>query len=208
MLTVGLTGCFQAGKTTVLSMFEKCGARVLSADWLVHQAFEHNQVFIREVRKMFGPSVFTQGKINRRALAERVFSDKRSLDRLNKLVHPYVQEKMISFFKACYARYKDSIVVVEVPLLFEACFEKYFDVTVVISTQPEVVGRRLCGQGVFSSKDMKARNAHQFSLAKKIARCDFVIDNNAGLKQTFCRVKEFMGFLEPLKSLSLGRIRE
>lgn len=208
MLTMGLTGCFQSGKTTVLSMFEKCGARVLNADALVHKELESNQVLISKIRKTFGARVFSKGKINRRLLAQRVFSDRKSLEKLNGLIHPYVKEKIFSFFKQCYERYEDSIVVVEVPLLFETGFEKYFDVTVVVFTEPKVVGRRLQGQGVFNPKDMKARNAYQFSSGAKMARCDFVIDNNAGLEQTFCQVKEFIGFLEPLKGLSLGRIRE
>ncbi|MFH1691350.1 MAG: dephospho-CoA kinase [Candidatus Omnitrophota bacterium] len=208
MLTVALTGGFQTGKTTVLSMFEKCGARVLSADWLVHRELERNVVLARQIKKAFGPHVFKNGKINRPLLAQHVFSDKKSLEKLNYLVHPYVKKEIISFFQKCHRRCRDSIVVVEVPLLFETGFEKFFDVTAVVFTKARITGERLAKHRVFTLKDMKTRNAHQFPYGRKMARCDYVIDNNASLKDTFYQVKDFMAFLGPLKGLGLVRIRE
>lgn len=247
MLTVALTGGFQTGKTTVLSMFEKCGAKVLSADHVVHRELECNVVLARSIKKTFGPHVFKDGKIDRCLLAQRVFSDKKSLEKLNQLVHPYVRKEIISFFQKCYRKHKHNIVVVEVPLLFETGFEKFFDVTAVVFTKARITGERLAKQHAFTPlekvadfnrrsllfeadgglkplsaqigrelrslpgftfKDMKTRNAHQFSLTQKMVRCDFVIDNNTGLKRTFFQVREFMAFLGPLRGLGLGRIRK
>lgn len=207
MITVGLTGGFQTGKTAVLSMFEKCGARVLSADRLVHLQLQENKALQRGIKKLFGAGIFKKGKIDRRLLAGLVFPDKKSLEALNQITHPYVKKEIFSFFRRCYKKSSESIIVVEVPLLFETGFEKFFDVTVVVSTRPEVVRTRIVKECGWTLEDVKIRMRRQFPLARKIKRCDFVIDNNAGLEPTFCQVRKFMDFLKPLKGLGMARIK-
>ena len=44
MLLIGLTGNYGMGKSTVLSMFKKCGAYILSADEIVRELLEKSHV--------------------------------------------------------------------------------------------------------------------------------------------------------------------
>ena len=53
MISVGLTGGFGTGKTTVLELFRKAGAKVLSSDAIVHDELEKNKTLQKKISKFF-----------------------------------------------------------------------------------------------------------------------------------------------------------
>ena len=191
MTTVGLTGDLGSGKSTVLGFFGRCGAKILSADAVVHEALKKNVVLQNKIRKAFGVGVFCRGAIDRRALAWRVFKSAKLLQKLNLLVHPLVKKKIFEFLKK-YRRNRGALAVVEVPLLFETGFDRFFDVTVVVAAGEEAIGRRLRHK---TGDAFKERSRWQMPLKEKIARCDFVIDNSGSRKQTLDQVKNLKKLL-------------
>lgn len=189
MTTIGLTGGLGAGKTTVLAMFKKLGARVCGADDLVHRELKTNSGLKKKIFEIFGADVFQRGRIQRHLLANKVFHNKKDLKRLNALIHPLVKKRLFAWLKAGSCR---SIAVAEVPLLFEAGFDKFFDVTIGVATDPKILKGRLLKNPRLDRKDVFARMREQLPADKKIRRCDFVIDNSGDRKQTFNRVKKIM----------------
>ncbi|HEC96932.1 MAG TPA: dephospho-CoA kinase, partial [Nitrospirae bacterium] len=73
-MLVGLTGGFGCGKSTVLKLFEKLGATVLSADSIVHDLLKRAEVR-GPITEMFGPNILVKGEIDRKKLSKKVFSD-------------------------------------------------------------------------------------------------------------------------------------
>jgi dephospho-CoA kinase len=195
MVTVGLTGGFRTGKTTALAMFEKCGARVLDADELVHEELKKNTSLKLAIKTLAGKEVFRRSEIQRPLLAKKVFSDPEALEKLNALVHPYVKKRIMRFLDQCRKRSEKGVVAVEVPLLFEAGFETLFDVLVVVAAGQKVLKRRLSKDPRFTLEDRVSRNKQQITLDQKIARCDFVIDNSRAQSETFSQVKGLMDHL-------------
>ena len=190
MTKIGLTGGMGTGKTTVLRYFKRLGAKVVSCDELVHAELKNNKALQEGIRKTFGPRVFYKNKIQRPALAKKAFSSKRTLDRLNALIHPLVKERLGDFFKTCP---KKAMVVAEVPLLFEAGLDDLFDVTIGVATDPKIQRERLRQKCQTSAAGVIARRMRwQLPLDQKISRCDFVIDNNGKKQKTFNQVKQLM----------------
>ena len=202
MISVGLTGGFGTGKTTVLELFRKAGAKVLSSDAIVHDELEKNKTLQKKISKFFGPGIVCDGLVRRRRLAQKVFSCRDSLEKLNALVHPIVKKRIYSFFKKFRKRI-NSIVVVEVPLLFETGFNKFFDWTVVVAATPQIQKKRFLKKEQWSLEERKRRMQWQLPLVKKIVRCDFVIDNNGTKKKTICQVKNLMGVLAQAQTTAL-----
>ncbi len=91
MKVVGLTGSFGTGKTFVASVFKACGARVLDADAIAHDAIKRGMPAYERIVASFGRNVLGKGRnIDRKKLAEVVFADKTDLARLDRIVHPIV----------------------------------------------------------------------------------------------------------------------
>ena len=196
MMMVGLTGGFGTGKTTVLSMFERSGAKTLNSDSVVHEVLLRDKRVIKKIKEAFGEDVFCAGRVDRKLLAKKVFYNKRYLKKLNSLVHPAVKRKVFEMRRHLKVRRGQTIMVVEVPLLFEAGFDKFFDLTIGVAAGLKHKRERLLKNTRFSTEDIKARTRIQLPLEDKARRCDFVIDNNGTKNETFRQVKRLIALIK------------
>lgn len=194
MLSVGLTGVLGCGKTTVLSYFQKAGARTLSADAIVHRELRHNKALQQRLKEAFGADIFCQGRIEPQRLACRGFASKENLKRLNRLIHPLVKKKIVAFLRR--DRRCSWVAVAEVPLLFEARMTSLFDCTVCVDLRPQILRQRLRKHSRLSRRDIQKRMRWQMSAREKLARCDFIIDNSKTKTDTRRQVKELMDILK------------
>ena len=92
MKVIALTGGIGAGKSTVAQYFSELGANVVDADHLARIAIERGSEGFAEVIARFGEKILTNGDINRKALAEIVFSDPDAKKDLEAIIHPRVQK--------------------------------------------------------------------------------------------------------------------
>ncbi len=192
MITLGLTGGFGTGKSTVLGMFSRLGAKTLSCDDIVHEELRRNKQLRKKIAACFDIEFSSGQERDRRLLAQRVFMDSRDVSKLNSLIHPVVKKNIFAWLKKI-GRHKRSgnlICVVEVPLLFESGFDKIFDATVVVAVNRLVQKKRVSKGSRFGVKDLRLRSSRQWPLDRKIASCDFVIDNNGTRKKTFNQVRK------------------
>jgi dephospho-CoA kinase len=194
MKTLGLTGGFQTGKSTVLGMFAQCGALTISSDRIVHTELRRNKVLKAKIASVFGRDCVDPSGVDRRLLAKRVFSRSEDLAALSRMIHPLVKKSIRAFIAKCRVRNKNKnvLLVAEVPLLFEAGFQKMFDATMVVTARPAVQKKRMLQARVFGDEETSARMRFQWPLDKKIAASDFVIDNNGNKAQTLKQVENFM----------------
>lgn len=182
---VGLTGNIACGKSTVLARLAALGAEVLDADQVVHALQEPGQPVYAAIRAAFGPSVISQdGRLDRRALGARVFSDPVALARLEALVHPAVRERITARVAAATA----PVVVIDAIKLFEGGLADSCDETWVVTCAPDQQLARLMARNGLSEEEARRRIAAQSPAAWKIARADVVIDNSGDLVATYAQV--------------------
>ncbi len=182
-MTIGVTGIFGSGKSTVLNYFQKEGAITVSADAIVHDLLRQKRIK-EAVKSLFGKRVFNHGRIDRKVLGKIVFEDKRKRMQLEKIFHPLVLKRIEVERKKSG---KDKIFVVEVPLLFESAisqaFEQVFDYIVCVSARMGVIKKRLEKKGISENEILK-RWANQWALSEKEKRSDFIIDNDSSRAET------------------------
>ncbi len=198
MVTIGLTGGLASGKTTVMSLFEKLGAKTLSSDAIVHCHLRENKNLKKKLGEIFGPGVFKNGRVDRGRLAERVFSGRGDIETLNGLIHPLVKKGIREFIVKNRHNPKSRVVVVEVPLLFEAGFDAIFDVTIGVAIDRAAQKKRMRGHPTLKQRDLARRMRYQFSQEKKVRHCDFVIDNNGTPDDTLRQAEVLMYFFNKM----------
>ena len=198
MLVVGLTGGIGAGKSTVAQFFAELGALVIDADQLARMAIERGSDGFADVMLRFGDEVIVNGDIDRKKLAEIVFSDPEARRELEAIIHPRVQAL---FAEAVADLDIDDILIYEIPLLVETGAAAKFDYIITVESDIELRKARLLKKGLYISQ-IEKRMASQATPEAREAIADKVIRNDGDEDSLLRQVENLWeGVLQPL---SLG----
>jgi dephospho-CoA kinase len=176
---IGLTGGLGAGKSEALRALEELGAATLSTDQVVHELLQGDE--LRDVLvERLGADVAPNGRIDRAAIAERVFADPERRRWLEGVLWPRVGDRVMRWkTKVDRAEPPPRAAVVEVPLLFESGMESLFDATVAVVAEESVRAERAGGRGHAA---VDSRAAQQLGQDEKARRADFVVRNDGTLR--------------------------
>jgi dephospho-CoA kinase len=122
----------------------------------------------------FGEEVIVNGDIDRKKLAEIVFSDEQARKDLEAIVHPRVQAL---FAEAVADLDHDDILIYEIPLLVETGAAEKFDHVITVESEIELRKERLLKKGLYISQ-IEKRMASQASEEARTAVADSVIRND------------------------------
>lgn len=183
-LVIGLTGGVATGKTTVAQMFQKLGAKVVSADEVVHRMLEPGSKVWEQVRREFGDEVLRpDGSIDRTRLGEIVFRDPEKRLRLEAIIHPpvidFLQNEADSF-RTC----GEGVLILEIPLLVEAGALCMVDKVLLVTAEQESQISRLEKRYGISRDEAMLRISSQLPLAEKIRYADWLISTEGTLGST------------------------
>lgn len=174
MLVVALTGGIGAGKSTVAQNFAELGALVVDADQLARMAIERGSDGFAEVLLRFGDEIVLNGDIDRKKLAEIVFSDESARKDLEKIIHPRVQA---TFAEVVEDLEQGDILIYEIPLLVETDASEKFDYIITVEADIEVRKARLLKKGLYISQ-IEKRIAAQATQESRESIADTVIYND------------------------------
>ena len=178
MRIIGLTGGFGSGKSTVAGFLAKLGAAVINADEVGHEVFKPGTEAWGEVVDTFGQRIISfDGTIDRRKLAKIVFRDQDARERLNKVMHPKIYQRIKELIDEC--REKGvSVVVVEAPLLLEAGWKSMVDeVWVTSAPQATIISRLKEQKGILEAESLARLNA-QLTDEERTEQADVVISTS------------------------------
>lgn len=184
MITVGLTGGIASGKSVVAEILRECGAYIIDTDVLSRRVVEKGSAGAAALEKRF-PSAFDRGVLDRRALKNIVFGDKKALADLNAVTHPLIERAVDDALAKCDA----DVAVVVAPLLFEAGLDKKVDMTVNVTADENVRIRRLIARDTITEELARAILDSQMEEAERCRRADVVVDNNGDVKKLRDEVK-------------------
>ncbi len=188
MLVVGLTGGIATGKSTVAAMFAARGAAIVDADRIAHALQEPGQPCYRLIVEAFGAGVLNgSGRIDRRRLGSRVFSDPDARRRLESILHPAIREACQAEIRAAEAADR-VLCVVDAALILETGRRDRFHKVVLVTAPEKVqVDRLVRGRGL-TEAEARQRMQSQWTTAAKAALADFLIDNGGDLAATESQV--------------------
>jgi dephospho-CoA kinase len=190
MLKMGLTGGIASGKSAVAAMLREMGFPVLEADVVAHRLIEPGQPAHDEVLREFGAELANAtGRIDRAKLAAIVFADPPKLTRLNRIIHPRVEEIAFRQFEEWQRNGVRDAGFVEAALLVEAGIAQRLDGLVVAFCTPQQQLERLLSRGM-SEVEAKRRLAAQLPVEEKLRFATETIDCSGTLQETRAQVRE------------------
>jgi len=204
ILTVGITGGIGAGKTTVCKIFEELGAKVIYADELAKEIMENDESLKKKIKKIFGEKSYIGGKLNRKFIADIIFSSDEKRKLLESIVHPAVIKRILSDLKKNADEGKYNFVIVEAALIFESGFDKELDYVLVVDADDEIKIKRIMERDKCSKEEVLKRMRAQLDSKIKRELADMVIINDGDIDELRKKVSFFYSLFEKISKSSGG----
>jgi dephospho-CoA kinase len=174
MKKVGLTGNIGSGKTTVCRVFEVLGTPVFYADEEAKKIL-NNPIVLNEIAVFLGDDIIDdKGLPIRSRIAEKVFSNKELLVKLNSVIHPAVINRYNDWIEE-HGNFPYTLK--EAAILFESGYYKDIDKIIVVASDEKLMIERVAKRDNVKFEDVEARLRNQMSQEEKITKADFVINN-------------------------------
>ncbi len=191
MLNVGLTGGIATGKSTVVRMLVKRGARVIDHDGLVHALQEPGQPVWKRIVETFGRDILdADERIDRKKLGSLVFENEPRRKVLEGIVHPAVLEEAQRQRDRIGKEDVQAIVLSDIPLLLEVGLQDRFDLILLVYAPPEVQILRVTKRNKMTREEAEARLKSQMPIDEKPKFADLVIRNDGTMRELEKRADE------------------
>lgn len=172
--TVGLTGGIGSGKTTIANLFAlHFSIPIYIADTKAKELVANNKQLQQEIVALLGEEAFVEGRYNTAFVAQEVFSNKEKLDKLNAIIHPYVQQDFLQWKQSQQASY----VIKEAAILFESGSYRDCDFIIMVTAPLEERIKRVMLRDKIDRETVEKRIKNQWNDQKKIELSTFVIEN-------------------------------
>ena len=187
-----LTGGIASGKSTIGNAFKEQGYPVIDADSLVHE-FYKTQEGVKMITSLFGEKYIQTDEVDRKALGELVFQEKKQLKILEKNVHIAIIDLLEYWLK----KYQgEKFVFIELPQYFEMDQSllksiKIYKVLLVVANRENKV-EFLRKRNNFSKEEALSRIDSQMPDDRKIELSDYVIENKGSKEELIHQANQIL----------------
>ena len=179
-LKVAVTGSIGSGKSAFCKILADKGYTVINADELSKKLLASNEKIKNKIKKVFGSESYKNNEVNKKYIANKVFSSAENVQKINSIIHPAVISEIRKIFNELEG--KEKIIFVEAALIYEADMENMFDNIVLVTADENIRKQRKISNGNISAKEFEKRNSNQIQDIEKEKRADFVFENNSSLE--------------------------
>lgn len=189
MFIIGITGGIGCGKSTVANICRDYGLPVIDADEISREVTSVGGTAISEIAENFGMHIIgPDGSLDREKMAEIVFGDRKSLDKLSRIVHRHVIEQ-IKIRTAKFKEEKSKALVLDVPIPVKDGFLDLCDQVWLIWTDDDLRIKRLNERGM-GTEEARRRISFQMTRNDYESLSQVVIDNNGTEEELITKVRE------------------
>ena len=181
---VGLTGQSGAGKSTAARMFQDNRFYIVDADKVAREITSSTKT-AEKLAELFGNSIlYDDDTLNRKALANIVFSDSKKLQVMNELLFPII----IKEIKHKIEWAPNTYVLLDAPQLFESKLNEICDIVVSVVAPREILIQRICNRDKISQDLAEKRLASQLDELFFIDHSTYVIHSDGDYNHLRTRV--------------------
>ena len=196
MRIIGITGGIGTGKSTVSAYLKQLGYDVIDADGIARD-LAGDPAVLAEIRDFFGDSVIADdGSLDRKKMAELVFSDMRKREMLESIITSRVIKKVgeiiDDYRSGRKPAAKDKTVFLDAPTLFETGADRLVDEIWLVTCDMETRLERAGLRDDATRDKIEARIASQMSEDEKSERADVVIHNDGTKEELFRSIESML----------------
>lgn len=178
MKVIGLTGGIGTGKTTVAEIFKNKGYGVYNSDQRAKELMTEDTELKHQIIQLLGEeSYLPNDELNRKFIAQKIFSNKELLKKQNALVHPAVAKDFLLWKE----KQNKEFCIKEAAILFESGSYKQFDKVILVSAPLEIRIKRVKERDSASEEEIRKRIENQANQEELEKLADFVIENQSSL---------------------------
>ena len=170
-LRVAITGNIGCGKSYVCALFKTLGIPVFDSDAEAKRLYDRPEIHEAIVRRFGEEAYFEDGTLNRRWMADRLFSDPCALGYVESVLYPVLN----AWFAEWAGQQEAPFVLYESALIFEKHLESMFDAVIVVAASEPVRIRRVMARDHCTEEEVRARMAQQLPQSEKLTKADYVI---------------------------------
>lgn len=189
-MIIGLTGQSGAGKSTVSKSFAlQEGFAVIDCDRLAHDVTADGSLCNAEIRKHFPDAVSPELILDRRKMAQIVFSDKTALKEYEGIIYPFITEQVNDLI-SLYSSNGYKVIILDAPTLFEAGMEKICDIVIGVIADKDIRKARIKERDRIDDELIEKRFSSQRNESFFKEKCELLISNNSDEKELLSEINK------------------
>ena len=193
MKIIAITGSIGCGKTFLANIIRSLGYVVYDAYKWVKYLY-YRSAFLNVIKQSF-PKVFdNDGSFNKRKLRNLVFNNTNELKRLEKIVHPFLKQKLLNIIHK--NAEKDCLLFFDAALLIEMKWNIYCQAVILADVDKNIQKQRVMARDNISAEDFEKIVSVQMDNEQKKKFADVVI--NTDKSEAVLNV-ELINIIEELK---------
>ena len=171
---IGITGNIGSGKSLVCKIFNQLGISTFHSDEETKKLY-----FLPEIKEQilnyFKDEVYFQdGSLNKKLLSYHLFKNTKALQFIESVLYPQLNK---TFDEWCKKQASNSVLF-ESAILFEKQFDTQFDKIIFVSAPEDIRLKRAMLRDNCNEENVRSRMQLQWDEEKKIAKSDFIINND------------------------------
>lgn len=191
----GITGASGAGKSTVSELFRQNGIYVADADAAARAVVEPGMPCLLRLSEAFGSGIINaDNTLNRKKLAEIVFSDKNKLKLLNRITHSYITEYLKNEISASNAK----IAAIDGAVIIGSPVEELCRMLVVVTADNDKRLERIMKRDKISREEAQKRINSQMSDDEYIKHGAYNIKNNGCIARLGVQIEQICNEIKTL----------
>lgn len=175
MICLVCTGGIGSGKSYAIKVFKALGVPSYIADQRAKELYETDSVLLGELVSLLGKGIITDGRLDKRAMALRIFPNPNLLKKVNEIVHPRVLSDFV-IWRDNQKSLGEEVVVFESAIFFETpIFHGIEDKVIVVTAPEEVRIKRVMKRDGITEDEVRERMSRQCSDEERAKGADFII---------------------------------
>lgn len=177
MIKVGVTGGIGSGKTHICKLLELMNFPVYYSDTESKKIQNENAQVRAKLIELFSEECYTEDGLNRKFLAQIIFSDPTAKKQVEEIMHPAVAKDFTDWCAIKEAE-GERIVFIESAILYESGFDSLVDKVIMVYADEDVRIERSMKRDGADRTAIEERIKNQSSDNDKRLKADFVLHNN------------------------------